>query len=84
MIVGFMVLRCIRLYFGVLVFVVWEDDIWCYIGYVGIGFSYKVLEDFYVKFVKLMILKLFFFVKVKDEVVMIWVKFLLVVEVKFV
>ena len=83
MIAGFTTPRRARPFFGALVLAVREDHAWRYIGHVGTGFSHKVLEDLYVKLVKLTAPKSPFPAKVKDEAATTWVKPSLVAEVKF-
>src|ERR1700716_3384977 len=48
-IAGFKAPRRTRPFFGALVLAVQEGDAWRYIGHVGTGFSYKVLEDLHSK-----------------------------------
>jgi bifunctional non-homologous end joining protein LigD len=66
-IAGFTAPRRTRPFFGALVLAVREGDAWRYIGHVGTGFSYKVLEDLHAKLVKLTTPKSPFPAKVKDE-----------------
>src|SRR3954468_13815453 len=82
-IAGFTAPRRSRPFFGALVLAVREGDAWRYIGHVGTGFSYKVLQDLHAKLMKLTTSKSPFPAKVKDEANTTFVRPSLVAEVKF-
>ena len=82
-IAGFTAPRRTRPFFGALVLAVRDADAWRYIGHVGTGFSYRVLEELHRKFVRLKTAKSPFPGKVKNERVTTWVRPSLVAEVKF-
>ncbi|WP_368507409.1 non-homologous end-joining DNA ligase [Bradyrhizobium lupini] len=82
-IAGFTAPRRTRPFFGALVLAVRDADAWRYIGHVGTGFSYQVLEELHRKLVRLKTAKSPFPGKVKNERVTTWVRPSLVAEVKF-